>query len=423
MNKKTPQVKAQAGRSEKTGNYFQETFGKKIPKKPGRKSTERSAHPGTSAPEERKGRKPYTAFDERPGSRIKRKAGSGNDQEQPIAHTAKKTGYRKSAAHDEDRYKKSTDRPYNTHSYKTKSGTDAKPYPAKPVAHTDKNKGQQRKLRRYADSENPYEKAYSATGFAGRKGRSFNPNHARNIMPERPVEEQMPLNKFIAHCGICSRRDAVALIKDGKVRVNGEVQQEPGYKISDQDQVTLNRKRIDIKKNLVYILLNKPKGYITTTDDPKGRRTVMDILSGHINERVFPVGRLDRNTTGLLLLTNDGALAQKLSHPKYHMRKVYQVTLDRALEPGDYARIKQGVELEDGKAEVDALEYLGEANKLGLEIHSGKNRIVRRIFESLGYTVEKLDRVMYAGLTKKNVLRGKWRLLSAQEVINLKHLH
>ena len=334
-----------------------------------------------------------------------------------------KNRYRKNRTTDEGGTEKSFDRPYNAHRYKAKSSADSRPYTAKNAEHVDKNKDEQRKLRRYADSENPHEKAYSATGFAGRKGRSFNPNHARNLVPERPAEEQMPLNKFIAHCGICSRRDAVALIKDGKVRVNGEVQQEPGFKISDQDQVSLNGKRIDIQKNLVYILLNKPKGYITTTDDPKGRRTVMDILSGYIDERVFPVGRLDRNTTGLLLLTNDGALAQKLSHPKYHMRKVYQVTLDRALEAGDYALIKQGVVLEDGKADVDALEYLGEAHKLGLEIHSGKNRIVRRIFESLGYTVEKLDRVMYAGLTKKNILRGKWRMLSAQEVINLKHLH
>ncbi len=277
--------------------------------------------------------------------------------------------------------------------------------------------------RQYFDSENPYEKAYSATEYVDRKNRSFNPNHPRNVEPARPETEQMPLNKFIAHCGICSRRDAVALIKDGKVKVNGELQQEPGFKISDEDQVELNGKLIYVQKNLVYILLNKPKGYITTTDDPKGRRTVMDIFANHLEERIFPVGRLDRNTTGLLLLTNDGALAQKLSHPKYHMRKVYQVTLDRNLDSKDYERIKEGVVLEDGKAEVDQVEYLDEANKLGLEIHSGKNRIVRRIFESLGYVVDKLDRVMYAGLTKKNLLRGKWRFLSHQEVINLKHIN
>ena len=426
MNKKTPHSKSQASRSEKTGNYFQETFGKKTPKKSGRKPVGRSAPKDTHNPEERRGKNAYSNPSERyPKTRNYRKSDIDENQEYPNrgAHGSKKSDFRKNASEDRTYSKKSTEKPFNKNKFKAKPGVDSRPFPSRSGTHNEKDNGGPRKLRRYTDLENPHEKAYSATGFAGRKGKSFNPNHARNIAPDRSLEEQMPLNKYIAHCGICSRRDAVSLIKEGKVQVNGAVQLEPGYKISNRDQVTLNGKKIDIQKNLVYILLNKPKGYITTTDDPKGRRTVLDILSGQIEERVFPVGRLDRNTTGLLLLTNDGALAQKLSHPKYNMRKVYQVTLDRNLEPGDYARIKQGVVLEDGKAEVDALEYLGEANQLGLEIHSGKNRIVRRIFESVGYTVEKLDRVMYAGLTKKNVLRGKWRFLTPQEVINLKHLH
>src|SRR5690606_12175130 len=182
-----------------------------------------------------------------------------------------------------------------------------------------------------------------------------------------------------------------------------------------------NGEILTVQKNLVYILMNKPKGFITTTEDPKGRRTVMEMVAPHIEERVFPVGRLDRNTTGLLLLTNDGELAQKLAHPKYNIRKVYKATLDKNLNKDDFEKIKAGVILEDGPAPVDELEYLDSKNEIGLEIHSGKNRIVRRIFESLGYEVEKLDRVMYAGLTKKNLPRGKWRYLSEQEIVLLRH--
>jgi 23S rRNA pseudouridine2605 synthase len=263
------------------------------------------------------------------------------------------------------------------------------------------------------DDENAYEKVYQA---------------APGIKPGKEETEDtedtsMPLNKYIAHCDVCSRRDAVKLIKEGKVTVNDELIVEPGHKVQLEDQIKLNGTLLVIQKNLVYILMNKPKGFITTTDDPKGRRTVMEMVENVIEERVFPVGRLDRNTTGLLLLTNDGELSQKLSHPKYGIRKVYKATLDKNLNKEDFDKILKGVELEDGPAPVDQLEYLDAKNEIGLEIHSGKNRIVRRIFESLGYEVEKLDRVMYAGLTKKNILRGKWRFLSKQEVINLKHMH
>jgi len=236
-------------------------------------------------------------------------------------------------------------------------------------------------------------------------------------------DKLMPLNKFIAHCDICSRRDAVTLIKDGKVTVNGELVLEPGFKVTTEDDIQLNGQKLRVQKNLIYILMNKPKGFITTTDDPKGRRTVMEMVENVIDERVFPVGRLDRNTTGLLLLTNDGELTQRLSHPKHNIKKVYKATLDKNLSKPDFDKIKQGVILEDGPAPVDQLEYLDSKNEIGLEIHSGKNRIVRRIFESLGYEVEKLDRVAYAGLTKKNIMRGKWRFLTKQEVINLKHMH
>ncbi len=261
------------------------------------------------------------------------------------------------------------------------------------------------------DDEKPQEKVYASSG---KKEKAEEGPNAETKM--------MPLNKYIAHCDVCSRRDAVQLIKDGKVQVNGEVITQPGHKVTLADKVILNGTPLVIQKNLVYILMNKPKGFITTTDDPKGRRTVMELVDNFIDERVFPVGRLDRNTTGLLLLTNDGELTQKLSHPKHEVRKVYKATLNKNLSKEDFEKIKQGLVLEDGPAPVDQLEYLESKNEIGLEIHSGKNRIVRRIFESLGYEVEKLDRVMYAGLTKKNVLRGKWRFLTKQEVINLKHI-
>lgn len=234
-------------------------------------------------------------------------------------------------------------------------------------------------------------------------------------------KEEMPLNKYVAHCGICSRRDAAELIKKGEVTVNAEVMLQPGYKVQPDDKVEYNKKIITPQKNLVYILLNKPKNYITTTDDPQNRRTVMDLVINATNERVYPVGRLDRNTTGLLLLTNDGVLAQKLSHPKYNIKKVYHVVLDKPLAKEHFDTIVKGFDLEDGPVVVDALARLEQKREIGIEIHSGRNRIVRRIFEHFGYQVDKLDRVVYAGLTKKNIPRAKWRFLTDKEIINLKH--
>jgi len=236
---------------------------------------------------------------------------------------------------------------------------------------------------------------------------------------------EMPLNKYIAHSGLCSRRKAVDYVKEGKVTVNGKLVTEPAFKVTAKDEVAINNRRITIQKNLVYILLNKPKGYITTTDDPEGRKTVMELIGDAVDEeqRVYPVGRLDRNTSGLLLLTNDGELAQKLAHPKHNIKKIYHVGLNKSLTKADFDKILQGVTLEDGVAHVDALGYVepGDKAQVGIEIHSGKNRIVRRIFEHLQYDVEKLDRVTYAGLTKKNINRGKWRFLTEKEVILLKH--
>ena len=243
--------------------------------------------------------------------------------------------------------------------------------------------------------------------------------------PQAPAQ-QLPLNKYIAHSGVCSRRDAADLIKLGKVTVNGKLVTEPGTKVMPSDTVKVNGKKVTISHNFVYILLNKPKDYITTTDDPQGRKTVLQLIRQATTERVFPVGRLDRNTSGVLLLTNDGDLAQKLAHPSHEIKKIYHVVLDKPLTKADFDKIIGGsIVLEDGPAQVDVLAYADPKDKtqIGLEIHSGRNRIVRRIFEHLGYDVRGLDRVMYAGLTKKNVQRGKWRLLTEKEIRILKYLN
>ncbi len=270
--------------------------------------------------------------------------------------------------------------------------------------------------RRFRDNDRP-KRSYDK--HAARTEKS--PLKKEKIQEENEPGGAMPLNKYVAHCGICSRREAVDLIKDGKIKVNGEVMLQPGYKVEPTDKIEYGDKVISSQKNLVYILLNKPKNYITTTEDPQERKTVMELIADAGGERVYPVGRLDRNTTGLLLLTNDGELAQKLSHPKYNIKKLYQVTLDKPLSKLHFDKIMDGLTLDDGEVKVDAMAYVDKKNEIGIEIHSGRNRIVRRIFEHLGYSVEKLDRVMYAGLTKKNIPRGKWRFLNEQEVINLKY--
>lgn len=232
---------------------------------------------------------------------------------------------------------------------------------------------------------------------------------------------EMRLNRYIANAGICSRREADALIAAGEIRVNGEVVTEMGYKVQPSDTVQYGKTNLNREK-LVYVLLNKPKDFITTTDDPEGRKTVMDLVANASKERIFPVGRLDRNTTGLLLFTNDGEVAQKLSHPSHKNKKIYQVELNKPLTAEHLRAISEGVELEDGKAEVDDVAVVaGNPHFVGVELHIGRNRIVRRIFEHLGYEVEALDRVQYAGLTKKDLPRGKWRFLSEQEVIRLKY--
>ena len=238
------------------------------------------------------------------------------------------------------------------------------------------------------------------------------------------TETSIPLNKYIAHAGISSRRSSALLVKEGKVTVNGKPVTDPGTKVLLTDTVKLNGKKITVSSHFVYILLNKPKDFLTTTSDPQGRKTVQQLIATATDERVYPIGRLDRNTSGVLLFTNDGDLSQKLSHPKNEVRKIYHVGLDKALTKADFEKIINGLELEDGPARVDVIAYADPKDKtqVGLEIHSGKNRIVRRIFAALGYDVKTLDRVVYAGLTKKNVPRGKWRFLTDKEIRILKYL-
>lgn len=239
--------------------------------------------------------------------------------------------------------------------------------------------------------------------------------------PKKTGEESVRLNKFIAASGICSRREADELIKAGLVSVNGKIVTELGTKVIPQDIVRYNNEKIKSER-LVYVLLNKPKDFITTVKDPHAKKTVIDLTHNACKERIYPVGRLDKNTTGVLLLTNDGKLTKILTHPSYNKAKIYHVTLDKSLSKDHFQKILSGIELDDGAIHADALSYTdaSDKKKIGIEIHSGRNRVVRRIFEHLGYRIRKLDRVYFAGLTKKGLPRGKWRFLSEKEISILK---
>ena len=274
-------------------------------------------------------------------------------------------------------------------------------------------------------------------GYNNRQGGGYNnrqpqqkPQQMRFTPRPKRIEYEMPaidptaqvrLNKFMANAGVCSRREADELIQQGQVLVNGTPVTELGTKITATDTVEYQGKVVTLESKC-YILLNKPKDCVTTKDDPNGRLTVMDLVKNACTERIYPVGRLDRNTTGVLLLTNDGELASKLTHPKYVKKKIYHVWVDKPISEDDMQHIADGVELEDGEIHADAISYVSETDKkqAGIEIHSGRNRVVRRIFEALGYHVTKLDRVYFAGLTKKNLPRGRWRYLTQEEVNYLK---
>ncbi|MDR1725741.1 MAG: pseudouridine synthase [Bacteroidales bacterium] len=255
--------------------------------------------------------------------------------------------------------------------------------------------------------------------------RSFEKTKRRGITTQKQQSESVRLNKFIANSGVCSRREADELIAAGFVSVNDKVIKEMGFKVSSKDTIKLKGKKLTGEKK-VYILLNKPKDFITTTDDERGRKTVMDLVKNACRERIYPVGRLDRNTTGVLLLTNDGDLTKMLTHPSYGAKKIYHVELNKRLKQSDIQLLLEGVELEDGIENVDDIQFVeGFPGRkvIGVEIHSGKNRIVRRLFEQLEYEVEKLDRVSFAGLTKRDLPRGHWRMLKDSEVSFLKMHH
>jgi 23S rRNA pseudouridine2605 synthase len=246
-----------------------------------------------------------------------------------------------------------------------------------------------------------------------------------NLPGKRPKKTattgEMRLNRFISNSGVCSRREADKYISAGLVTVNGIIVTELGVKVKMNDDVRFDGKKLNAEKK-VYLLLNKPRDFVTTTDDPHAERTVMDLVKDACPERIYPVGRLDKSTTGVLLFTNDGELSDRLTHPSHHIKKIYQVSLNKALTKNDLLQVAEGIELEDGRIAADAISYIdgNVKTEIGLEIHSGRNRIVRRIFEHLGYKVKKLDRVYFAGLTKKNLSRGKWRFLSHKEVQFLK---
>jgi len=283
--------------------------------------------------------------------------------------------------------------------------------------------GQNRNKFEKRDRPSAPKKFYKKPDEQEDKAKSFILKRKLDKISKQVEKDTIRLNKYIANSGICSRREADELITQGLVEVNGKVVTEMGYQVQKTDRVVFDGQSI-IPEKPVYVLLNKPKGYISTTKDEKARKTVMDLVANASPYRLFPVGRLDRQTTGLILLTNDGHLTKKLTHPSFGVKKIYHVTLDRKLSVEDLRTIADGVRLEEGVAEVDSISYIEgkPKNEIGIEIHIGWNRVVRRIFKKMGYEVEALDRVIFAGLTKKNIKRGHWRILTEMEVNNLKML-
>jgi 23S rRNA pseudouridine2605 synthase len=311
------------------------------------------------------------------------------------------------------RYRRADDdRPRSTRS------ASARPYERRPRRDDDGDDAQPRYRR--SDDRPRSTRSASARPYERRPPRRDDAPSTMEKLPAEKISGEMRLNKYIAHSGICSRREADDYITAGVVSVNGIVITEMGFKVQPGDDVRFNGERIK-GETKVYILMNKPKDVVTTTADPHAERTVIDLLGDKCTQRVFPVGRLDKNTTGVLLLTNDGALTEQLTHPSYNKRKIYDVFLNRKVKVADLRQLIDGVELEDGPAQADHVEYVGDdKSEVGLEIHSGRNRVVRRMFEALGYHIEKLDRVYFAGLTKKNLKRGQWRFLTAQEISMLR---
>ena len=318
---------------------------------------------------------------------------------------------------------------YQSRPYNREGGYQQRPY--------NREEGYQQREGGYQNRSNNREGGYQQRegGYQNRPGGNYkkrtpgyNP-HAKYSMKKQieykekhyDPDEPVRLNRYLANAGVCSRREADTFIQAGVVKVNGVVVTELGTKVKRSDEVMFHDQTINMEKK-VYVLLNKPKDYVTTSDDPQNRKTVMELVKNACRERIYPVGRLDRNTTGVLLFTNDGDLATKLTHPQYLKKKIYHVFCDKNVTAADIRQIAEGIMLEDGEIHADAIDYAHETDKkqVGIEIHSGRNRIVRRIFEHLGYKVVKLDRVYFAGLTKKNVKRGDWRFLTQDEVNMLK---
>jgi len=313
-------------------------------------------------------------------------------------------------------------------------------YADKPKRNFDKDAGEEKPKRAFADrgerakfyaDKNEKSKEKKSSFERGERA-PYDPSKPKNYKKDYSKKKDVVvtnadkgltrLNKYISNAGICSRREADDLIKSGCVSVNGKVISELGYTVKATDEVNYSGARLKSEKH-VYLLLNKPKDYITTAEDDRGRKTVMELVAGACKQRIYPVGRLDRNTTGLLLFTNDGELTKKLTHPKHEIEKLYHVELDKNLKQDDFMKLKEGLELEDGMIKPDEVSYAGETKReVGIRIHSGRNRIVRRMFEHLGYDVLRLDRTMFAGLTKKNIPRAKWRFLTDNEISFLKML-
>ncbi len=334
---------------------------------------------------------------ERPFSKDRPETGDRKfSREKPFSKDRPQTGNRR----------QSPDRPSSAH----RSGRGERSYSSDRLYSSDRP---ERSERSYS-KDRPASKRPYAKGKPGRSSRE----------PRKILDDSSRLNKYIANAGVCSRREADMLIKNGAITVNGKIVTEMGVKVMPGDVVMYGTQRL-VNEKKVYILLNKPKDYITTSDDPQHRKTVLELIRNAGRERVYPVGRLDRNTTGLLLLTNDGELAKKLTHPRHGVRKLYHVHLDQAVTKADLEQIANGVKIDDNLVVPDAVSYIDKAEtkkEVGIELHSGQNRVVRRLFEQFGYKVTKLDRVVFAGLTKKDLPRGKWRFLTEKEVNYLRML-
>ncbi|MBU3927326.1 MAG: rRNA pseudouridine synthase [Bacteroidetes bacterium] len=378
----------------------------------------KSTRPASGTSSEQPFKKPYRSSRPESGSSSERPYKKTYGDSKPDSDSSSDRSYKKTFG---------TSRPQKGRSY---DDTDKKkPYRSSRPESGSSSERPYKKTYEGSDQKKPYSKSRPETGNSSRKPFSKGKFVTKRRTDEEPETVQglksvIRLNKYLADAGICSRREADRLIESGVVEINGVVVTELGTKVGPNDKVRYGGESLKREK-LKYVLLNKPKGFISTSDDPLDRKTVMSLVENACKERIYSVGRLDRNTTGLLLFTNDGDMAKRLTHPKHGVRKLYHVTLDKALTKNDMLQILKGVELEDGIVQPDKIDWVEDVEsktEVGIELHSGKNRVVRRIFEHLGYQVEKLDRVVFAGLTKKDIPRGKWRLLSDKEVDMLKML-